>query len=48
MYIHPFLAGVIATILAEMLLLIVSVIHSTNKYDKKRRGNSEESQDANL
>lgn len=45
MYIHPFLAGVIATILGEMLLLIVSVICTKNKYERKenKRETSQES-----
>lgn len=45
MYIHPFLAGVIATVLAELLLLVVSVIHATNKYGRKehKRETSQES-----
>lgn len=47
MYIHPFLAGVIFTILAEMLLLIVSVICKTNKYGRKEN-KSETSQESDL
>lgn len=36
MYIHPFIAGVIFTLLAEILLVIVAVIISNRKESKKK------------
>ena len=36
MYIHPFFAGVIFTLLAEILLVIVAVIISNRKESKKK------------
>lgn len=36
MYIHPFIAGVIFTVLAEILLVIVAVIISNRKESKKK------------
>lgn len=36
MYIHPFIAGVIFTLLAEILLVIVAVVISNRKESKKK------------
>lgn len=36
MYIHPFIVGVIFTLLAEILLVIVAVIISNRKESKKK------------
>lgn len=36
MYIHPFIAGVIFTLLAEILLVIIAVVISNRKESKKK------------
>lgn len=36
MYIHPFIAGVIFTVFAEILLVIIAVVISNRKEGKKK------------